>query len=78
MTQFIDSTKRTIGDIKKTVFVKNLCHGMSSGNAVNQPKNYDFVELLECSKAYTFDIMFAWDKNKRDGALYFGHWNNGC
>ncbi len=45
------------------------------------PERWDVVELI--SKGFAskdrvvYDLMFAYDNDRSNGVMYFGHWNDG-
>ena len=50
----------------------------SKFKACLKPKNYLCLELICKSYATSdFDLMFAYDNDRKHGMLYFGKWNDG-
>lgn len=45
--------------------------------AVANPKNYLNIELICKDYGYSYDLMFAYDSNRKEGTFYVGHFNDG-
>jgi len=73
MTEYITINKDKT-EVKETVFTKTLGNELIFKNPKFKPINWKHVILI-CKdyNDYGFDLLFAYDKNIDDGALYLGH-----
>lgn len=44
---------------------------------VTNPKNYLNIELICKDYGYGFDLMFAYNSNRKEGTFYVGYFNDG-
>ena len=79
MTKFIDTTKREETKYKKpTEFVKEIFYDMTTENSIDDPSDWDHVELVSRDDT-GFDIMLGYDNGNKSNCTHFlGHWNDGC
>lgn len=68
-------------ELKKIEFVRclyNTCDEVKKCCVV-EPNKYKNIELIvkKHEDNHTLDIMLAYDKDRDNGILYFGHFNDG-
>lgn len=63
--------------LKPIEFVKSINADISFSNAVINPASWDNIELICKDYSSGYDLMFAYNKDRNEGILYFGHFNDG-
>lgn len=63
-------------ELKPIEFVKSLIN-FSFHDAEAKPSEWENIELIARNYNEEFDLMFAYDDNRSDGAIYYGHFNDG-
>ena len=62
---------------KPIEFVKALTAQFTENRNVKPPSFYENVELIASDCYAGLDVMFAYQANREEGLIYFGHWNDG-
>lgn len=78
MTKVIILGQEPKEEKKKPIqFVKSLSSMLNIQNSIESPKNYNHIELI-CRKYNSeYDLMFAYNKDRSNGCLFLGHFNDG-
>ena len=52
--------------------------GEGMRDPIREPSSWKRIELImKGSRPHQYDAMFAYDKDRSLGAVYFGYWNDG-
>lgn len=66
---------------KHIEFVKAVTGRMSDvkyQTSVSEPHHFEYVELIcPAFNSSFYDMMFAYDDNRKKGTIFLGHWNDG-
>ncbi len=66
--------------LKPIEFVKQIVcdeNWTTDKDDIIQPDQWRFIELIALRFDATFDLMYAYDFKRSDGAIYLGHFNDG-
>lgn len=80
MTKCIVLGETQIEENKPIEFIKFLGNNWNFRDSMTKPRNYKNIELVVrdyVMDTLTYDIMFAYDKDRNEGCLYIGYWNGG-
>ena len=64
-------------ELKKIEFVKYLDSNRLFYFALNNPHEWDNVQLFSKSQNGNLDVIIAWDNDLSDKCIILGYWNDG-
>lgn len=63
--------------LKPIQLCKKWANESSISNTMNKAGEHSNIELICKNYFQDYDLIFCYDKERSDGIIYIGHWNDG-